>query len=45
VKIKYQAEQLDEYPARALVERFKVVGLPYYIILHPNSAPNFGPAE
>ena len=27
VKIKYQAEQLDEYPARALVERFKVVGL------------------
>jgi thioredoxin:protein disulfide reductase len=41
VKIKYQAEQLDEYPARALVERFKVVGLPTYVILHPNRAPNF----
>ena len=41
VKIKYQAEQLDEPPARALVERFKVVGLPTYIILHPNRAPNF----
>ena len=41
VKIKYQAEQLDEYPARALVERFKVVGLPTYIVLHPNRAPDF----
>ena len=41
VKIKYQAEQLDEYPARALVERFKVIGLPTYIILHPNRAPDF----
>jgi thiol:disulfide interchange protein len=45
VKIKYQAEQLDEYPARALVERFKVIGLPFYIVLHPNRAPNFAPAE
>jgi hypothetical protein len=45
VKIKYQAEQLDEYPARALVERFKVIGLPTYVILHPNRAPNFRPAE
>jgi thiol:disulfide interchange protein len=45
VKIKYQAEQLDEYPARALVERFKVIGLPHYVILHPNRAPNFKPGE
>jgi thiol:disulfide interchange protein len=45
VKIKYQAEQLDEYPARALVERFKVVGLPTYVILHPSRAPNFNPSE
>jgi thiol:disulfide interchange protein len=35
VKIKYQAEQLDEYPARALVERFKVIGLPTYVVLQP----------
>lgn len=41
VKIKYQAERLDEYPARALVERFKVVGLPAYIVLHPSRAPDF----
>jgi thiol:disulfide interchange protein DsbD len=45
VKIKYQAEQLDEYPARALVERFKVIGLPAYIVLHPNRAPSFIPPE
>jgi len=45
VKIKYQAEQLDEYPARALVERYKVIGLPTYLVLHPNRAPNFKPAE
>ncbi len=45
VKIKYQAEQLDEYPARALVERFKVIGLPTYVVLHPNRAPNFLPSE
>jgi thiol:disulfide interchange protein DsbD len=42
VKIKYQTEQLDEYPARALVERYKVIGLPTYLLLHPNRAPNFG---
>ena len=45
VKIKYQAEQLDEDPARALVERFKVVGLPTYVVLQPNRAPNFKPSE
>ena len=45
IKIKYQAEQLDEYPARALVERFKVIGLPTYVVLHPNRAPDFNPAQ
>ena len=45
IKIKYQAEQLDEYPARALVERFKVIGLPTYVILHPNRAPDFNPSQ
>jgi thiol:disulfide interchange protein len=45
VKIKYQAEQLDEYPASALVERFNVLGLPTYIILHPNRAPRFSTAQ
>jgi thioredoxin:protein disulfide reductase len=45
IKIKYQAEQLDEYPARALVERFNVIGLPTYIVLHPNRAPRFNPSE
>jgi thiol:disulfide interchange protein DsbD len=45
VKIKYQAEQLDEYPARALVERFKAIGLPTYAILRPNRAPSFTPVQ
>jgi thioredoxin:protein disulfide reductase len=35
VKIKYQAEQLDEHPARTVVERVKAVGLPTYAILRP----------
>jgi len=35
VKIKYQAEQLDEQPARTVVERVKAVGLPTYAILRP----------
>jgi thiol:disulfide interchange protein len=37
VKIKYQAEQLDEEPARSLVTRFDAVGLPTYVILQPKS--------
>ena len=36
VKIKYQAEQLDEHPARTVVERVKAVGLPTYAILRPH---------
>jgi thiol:disulfide interchange protein len=36
VKIKYQAEQLDEHPTRTVVERVKAVGLPTYAILRPS---------
>jgi cytochrome c biogenesis protein CcdA len=35
VKIKYQAEQPDEPPAREIMARFKAVGLPTYVILQP----------
>jgi thiol:disulfide interchange protein len=35
VKIKYQAEQPDEEPARSVMERFKAIGLPTYVILQP----------
>jgi thioredoxin:protein disulfide reductase len=38
VKIKFQAEEPDEHPARALMQRFDAVGLPTYIILRPGSA-------
>jgi cytochrome c biogenesis protein CcdA len=37
VKIKFQAEQPDEDPARAVMQRFDAVGLPTYIILRPAS--------
>jgi len=35
IKVKYQAEQLDEEPARSILARFDAVGLPAYVILHP----------
>ena len=35
VKIKFQAENPDEEPAKAVMQRFKAVGLPTYIILRP----------
>jgi len=35
VKVKYQAEQPDEEPARSVMSRFDAVGLPTYVILHP----------
>jgi thioredoxin:protein disulfide reductase len=35
VKIKYQAEEPDEQPAKALMQRFEAVGLPAYAILKP----------
>jgi thiol:disulfide interchange protein len=37
VKIKFQAEQPDESPAREVMERFKAIGLPTYVILQPPS--------
>jgi len=39
IKIKFQAEQPDEEPARSLMQRFEAVGLPTYVILHPKTAP------
>ena len=38
VKVKYQAEQPDEPPAREVMERFKAIGLPTYVILRPREA-------
>jgi hypothetical protein len=35
VKIKFQAEDLDQQPARALMRKFDAVGLPTYVILRP----------
>jgi hypothetical protein len=36
--VKFQAEEPDEAPARALMQRFDAVGLPTYVILRPGSA-------
>jgi len=38
VKVKFQAEQPDEPPAREVMERFKAIGLPTYVILRPLDA-------
>ena len=35
VKVKFQVEQPDEPPARAVMQRFDAVGLPTYVILRP----------
>jgi len=35
VKIKFQAENPDEQPAKGVMQRFDAVGLPAYVILHP----------
>ena len=37
VKIKFQAEDLDQQPAKAMMQRFGGVGLPHYAILRPKS--------
>jgi cytochrome c biogenesis protein CcdA/thiol-disulfide isomerase/thioredoxin len=37
VKIKYQAEDPDAQPAKAVMQRFDAVGLPAYVILRPAS--------
>jgi cytochrome c biogenesis protein CcdA/thiol-disulfide isomerase/thioredoxin len=36
VKVKFQAEDLDAQPAKALMQKFNAVGLPTYVILRPN---------
>ena len=41
VKIKFQAEDPDEQPAKALMQRFDAVGLPAYVILRPRGDPGF----
>ncbi|HEY7791640.1 MAG TPA: thioredoxin family protein [Vicinamibacterales bacterium] len=38
VKIKFQAEQPDQEPAKSVMQRFKAVGLPTYVILKPKGA-------
>jgi thiol:disulfide interchange protein DsbD len=38
VKIKYQAEQPDEPPANAIMQRYGAIGLPTYVIIHPASS-------
>ena len=37
VKIKFQAENPDEQPTKAIMQRFGAVGLPSYVILRPKS--------
>ena len=36
VKIKFQAEDPDQQPAKAVMRRFEAVGLPTYVILQPH---------
>lgn len=46
VKIKFQAEEPDQQPAKAVMQRFGAVGLPTYVILRPKpdrSARNADP--
>ena len=40
VKIKFQAEQPDEEPTKAVMQQFEAVGLPAYVILKPKGAGN-----
>ncbi len=40
VKIKFQAEQPDDEPAKSVMQRFDAVGLPAYVILKPRQAGN-----
>jgi cytochrome c biogenesis protein CcdA len=37
VRIKFRAEDPDQQPAKALMQRFDAVGLPAYVILRPKS--------
>jgi thiol:disulfide interchange protein len=38
VKIKFQAEDPDQAPAKTMMQRFDAVGLPAYVILKPKPA-------
>src|SRR5262249_16520054 len=38
VKVKFQAEDPDQPPAKAIMQRFDAVGLPAYVILKPKKA-------
>jgi thioredoxin:protein disulfide reductase len=40
VKVKFQAENPDEAPAKQVMQRFGAVGLPTYVIVRPRSAVN-----
>ena len=37
VRIKFRAEDPDQQPAKAVMQRFDAVGLPAYVILRPKS--------
>jgi hypothetical protein len=37
VKIKFRAEDPDQQPTKAVMQRFDAVGLPAYVILRPKS--------
>ena len=39
VKVKFQAENPDEAPARDVMRRFGAIGLPTYVILQPRQRP------
>lgn len=40
VKIKVQAEDLEAEPTKAILDHFKAVGLPTYVIIKPNAGAN-----
>jgi thiol:disulfide interchange protein len=44
VKVKVQAEDPDQDPAKTLMARFRAVGLPTYVILQPKPAADRSPA-
>jgi thiol:disulfide interchange protein len=40
VKIKFQAENPDEEPAKQVMQKFGAVGLPTYVIIRPRASGN-----
>jgi thiol:disulfide interchange protein len=40
VKVKFQAENPDEEPAKQVMQKFSAVGLPTYVILRPRASGN-----